>query len=112
MDYIYGSPEDYLLDDAANDIEDAEEDVLYNDSKDIDRVGDITDEDIEASDYDPEDDLEDYIDSDYHDDYNDDVIEYEVPANTQDDEIEDEEEIDDVATIEKIVDEEEETDYE
>lgn len=112
MDYIYGSPEDYLLDDAVNDIEDAEEDVLYNDSKDIDRVGDITDEDIEASDYDPEDDLEDYIDSDYHDDYNDDVIEYEVPANTQDDEIEDEEEIDDVATIEKIVDEEEETDYE
>ena len=45
MDYVMREdPGDYLLDDEVDCIEDAEEDILTDDSSDIDRVGEITDE--------------------------------------------------------------------
>ena len=60
MDYVMREdPGDYLLDDEVDCIEDAEEDILTDDSSDIDRVGEITDEVIDADDYDPMEDLDD-----------------------------------------------------
>lgn len=105
MEYIVDNgPEDLLLDDEVNEIEDAELDLLSDDSSDIDRVGEITDDDIDADEYDPMEDLEDYADEDYDDTYNDDeYIDYVVPDAT-DDEI-----IDSVE--DEIDDEEDEEDY-
>lgn len=105
MEYCIGcEPEDYLLDDAVDEIEDAEEDVLASDSTDIDLIGDISSDDVEADEYDPyEDDY--YLDDDQNtyannDDIDgEDSIEYEVEDDETDEEITD--------SIEDVIDDEE-----
>lgn len=104
MEYIIDNgPEDLLLDNEVEEIEDAELDLLSDDSSDIDRVGNITDEDIDADEYDPMEDLENYADDDYDDTYNDDeYIDYKITDTTDDDIID---------SVEDEIDEEDEEDY-
>lgn len=106
MEYCIGcEPEDYLLDDVVDEIEDAEEDILASDSTDIDLIGDITSDDVEADEYSPyEDDY--YLDDDDQITYtnnddidNEDSIEYEVEDDETDEEIAD--------SIEDVIDDEE-----
>jgi hypothetical protein len=100
MDYVMREdPGDYLLDDEVDCIEDAEEDILTDDSSDIDRVGEITDEVIDADDYDP---MEDLDDEDFgYTAYNDnDYIEYEASDDDITGDVED--------VVDAVYDEEEE----
>lgn len=46
------SPEDLMLDKEADELEDAEDDVISNDGSDIDMIADITDDDIIAAEVD------------------------------------------------------------
>lgn len=105
MEYCIGcEPEDYLLDDVVDEIEDAEEDILTSDSTDIDRIGDISSDDVDADEYDPYED-DSYLNDDDQDTYVDEVddeesIEYEVEEDDETDE--------DIAdSIEDVIDDEE-----
>lgn len=72
---------DVLLDDEAQEVCDAAEDALYDDyGEDIDAIADITDEDVDECDYDPEDESEYYenVDPIESDDNNDDFIDYQL----------------------------------
>lgn len=48
MQIIYNNPEDRMIDDAADELEDAMNDIFENDGSDIDLIGDIPDEDTNA----------------------------------------------------------------
>lgn len=105
MEYCIGcEPEDYLLDDVVDEIEDAEEDILASDSTDIDLIGDISSDDVDADEYDPYED-DSYLNDDDQDTYVDEVddeesIEYEVEEDDETDE--------DIAdSIEDAIDDEE-----
>lgn len=76
MEYVYTNPEDELIDSAAEEIEDAEQNILYNSSTDIDYVGNITDEDVESSSYDPDEESDIYDDND--------TIVYTIPVENTD----------------------------
>ena len=63
-EYVFTrEPEDYLLDQEVDLIEDAENDLLNDEGTDIDNIGDITDEDVDANEYDPLDDIDEYQDT-------------------------------------------------
>lgn len=97
---IYDAEND-LLDDEVDEFEDAEKSLLNDLSSDIDSVGNISDEDVENFDYDPENDDEynDFDDSDYieyHDDgenddesNSEDDITYEIDNEDEEDYIND-----------------------
>ena len=88
MEYCIGcEPEDYLLDDVVDEIEDAEEDILASDSTDIDLIGDISSDDVDADEYDPYED-DSYLNDDDQDTYVDEVdddIEVEPDSYTAED---------------------------
>lgn len=97
-DIIYGTAEDLLLDDAVDEYEYIEEDILNYDGSDIDLVGGITDDNEDSFlDYD----IDDEDDEDEEDSYYDDnTIEYEIGNDEEDDDddiddIEDDEDDDD-----------------
>lgn len=65
------SPEDLMLDKEADELEDAEDDVISNDGSDIDMIADITDDDIIAAEVDALDRGESDEDEDDDDEYED-----------------------------------------
>lgn len=72
IDYM-DTAEDFVIDDEAEEIEDAFEDLIEDDYSDIDNIADIDDE---SSDDDFDDD--DFEDDDEFDDDEDDYVDYEV----------------------------------
>lgn len=95
MELIYTDPEETFLDYSAAELKAAQDDIFFNSGEDIDNIADLSDEDLEDSDYDPEDD--DCYNGCYYDDN---TIEYEIETNDDEDEDdddydEDEEEDDD-----------------
>ena len=66
------SPEDLMLDKEADELEDAEDDVISNDGSDIDMIADITDDDIIAAEVDALDRGESDEDEDEDNEYDDD----------------------------------------
>ena len=71
------SPEDLMLDKEADELEDAEDDVISNDGSDIDMIADITDDDIIAAEVDALDRGESDEDEDDEDDDDEEEEEYE-----------------------------------
>ena len=71
---------DAFVDTEAEEIEAAEDDVLMSDSNDIDRIADITEEDVESADYEEE---------VYDEDEDGSIIKYEFPVVEDDDDYED-----------------------
>ena len=71
------SPEDLMLDKEADELEDAEDDVISNDGSDIDMIADITDDDIIAAEVDALDRGESDEDEDNEDDDDEEEEEYE-----------------------------------
>lgn len=80
MNYLYDDTVDSFVDTEAEEIEAAEDDVLMSDSNDIDRIADITDEDVESADYEEE---------VYDEDEDGSIIKYEFPVVEDDDDYED-----------------------
>lgn len=103
MDTLYATPEDILLNDEAEEIEDASEDILLSDGNDIDIIDDGETEDEY---YDVDEDLEDYTDNDYVEVNDVDLIDN---GDTEDEDDEEEEELSDedhIAEIEDVIDDE------
>ena len=99
MDELYNTnPEDVMIDDDLAEMNDAADDILHDDGADIDRIGDITDADVEACDEDIFADIEDYRGEDYVEPTDADVVEYEF------DEGDDEDESDAIAAIQHVID--------
>ena len=76
MDDFINTAEDYFIDDEAEEIEDAMEDLIEDDYSDIDNIADIDEE----SEYDDFEDEESEYD-DFEDEESDDYVEYEIPNN-------------------------------
>ena len=74
MDFI-DDAEDIFLDDEAEELEDAMDDLVENDYSDIDNIADIDDDTVLDDSDDDEDDEEDYLDDGTENDY----VDYEVP---------------------------------
>ena len=79
------SPEDLMLDKEADELEDAEDDVISNDGSDIDMIADITDDDIIAAEVDALDRGESDEDED-EDDEDDEYEDYDVDEDDDDEE--------------------------
>lgn len=80
MNHLYDDAVDAFVDTEAEEIEAAEDDVLMSDSNDIDRIADITEEDVESADYEEE---------VYDEDEDGSIIKYEFPVVEDDDDYED-----------------------
>lgn len=99
-DYIYhDGPEENFIDDEVDEITDAENSILCDNGEDIDNIGNITDEDIDA--YEDDEDLDEYTYDDTCDEEDCDTIDYEITGSEEE---YGEEEIDD--DIESVYDNE------
>ena len=86
MDMIFdelftNSPEDIMLDNEAEELEDAQDDVIGDEGTDIDMIANITDDDVIAAE------LDDNEDDD--EDEDDDFVDYEVDESDDKEELED-----------------------
>jgi len=63
MNFLYEDAEDIMIDGEAEEVEDAMQDVISNESNDIDAIANITDEDVDEFEDEEDDGFED--DSDY-----------------------------------------------
>lgn len=87
--------EDSMLDDAADEVIDASYEILSDDGSDIDVIGDISDEDVEEFDYDPDEEDIGEDDEVHYNDCNDEYIEYERIDYVDEDEYDEEDDEDD-----------------
>lgn len=81
-DYIYHyGPEEDLIDDEVDEINDAEDSILYDNGNDIDDIGNITDEDVDA--YEDDEDLDEYTYDDICTEKDCNTIDYEITGSEE-----------------------------